>query len=337
MGDEILQYGQLVSVYGSRFRPELRKRWFPLSGSPDLAQIVAALMSDGHIGLQVRNAKPKLSKVVLYSSDKGECAWFLGTVCRIFGIDGKIIRYRSASGFSCNYSYKALLHCSELAKVLVAIGVPCGDKTIEAYPVPDWIMRGDSGTKRAFLRILFNFDGSVSLRSRRPNSIEMNFAMNKHKKLEKDATTFLEQVAKLLLEFGVRAGKIHIRPCKKEKMTLILFITNARSIINFHRKIGFLNEKKIARLETAVANIEKYGRARGVSEILEEVKGKLGTDREAVLQINEVSNSTYTARQFEHMRRGESDAPFPLLKAAFKILGREMPDLLTFTWTHERH
>jgi len=311
-----------------RFRlTKLSLRWFPLFPSEDLAAVVAALMSDGHVDLQMRGGKPRTTKLVLYSSNPTECKWFIDAIHRLFGVRGKIIPYISSSGFTNKTAYKAVVACSALAWLMIDIGVPCGDKTKKAYPVPHWIMDGSNGVKRSFLRAFFNFDGSISLRSRRENAIEMNLVANKHKDYLKYGTAFFVQIKQLLFEFGVNAGKLHVRHANGDKFTIMLFITNGISIINFRKYVGFLSEEKNNRLELAVSCINKYRRVAGGSGVLNLLKAKVGTDAESIEQINRLSKVKYTKRQFEHMRRGEGLVPLDMLSAAHSLLENDLSGL----------
>jgi hypothetical protein len=324
MGDEILRFEQLLAVYKVK-KPSLEdvRKWFPLCSSPKLASLVAALISDGHIDCNTYDGNPRPKKLILYSNNPKECRWFLDTVFDLFQVHGSLVKYRPKTGFSIKDSYKAVIYCAELARVFILLGVPAGDKTQCPFIVPGWITNSSPDTKKAFLSALFNFDGSISLRTRRESSIEMNYSMNKHYALISNAELFLNQIKELLAEFEITCGKIHVRRCDGDKFTLILFITNQLSILNFHTKIGFLNDEKVQRLEAAVARINKYRRVDGGYAFLRELKEKLGTDRAAVAKINELSEVKYTYRQFEHMRRGESLIPVDMLNAATKILNRK--------------
>ncbi|MCI0503885.1 hypothetical protein L0Y65_04190 [Candidatus Micrarchaeota archaeon] len=293
---------------------------FPIRPSTTLAGLTAALLSDGHIDWNTCDSHPRPKKLVLYSNNPMECTWFLNGIFDLFRIRGKIVKYRPTTGFSNRESFKAIIYSAELARVFILLGLPAGDKTRQSYLVPSWIMNGSPEIKAEFLRVLFNFDGSISLRTRRESAIEMNYTMNKHKDFISNGEQFLSQLKTLLSQFGVSSGKIHIRYCAKEKYTLMLFITNGPSILRFHEKIGFLNDDKIQRLETAVFRINKYRRINQGAEILARLKDKSGTDRIAIEKINEISQVRYTRRQFEHMRRGETLIPIDMLFAARKIL-----------------
>jgi hypothetical protein len=139
------------------------------------------------------------------------------------------------------------------------------------------------------------------------------------------------QIKRLLSEFDISSGKIHIRRAKYKKYsnynkyTFILFISNHKGIINFYKQIGFLNRQKQGRLQNFIYKI--YMNARMFFSclpfLLNELKEKIGTDREVVLRINKFSRTPFTDRQFEHIRRGEGRIPLQMAVAAIKILHKK--------------
>lgn len=321
MGDELLRFEQLEKAYNNKPKQLAScKNWFPIYSSKELAEIIAALITDGHIDFSMQGGTPKLSKLILYSNSKTECQWFLSILYSLLRVKGTLIKYKSKSGFSTRSSFKAVVHSSMLAKTFVLLGVPCGDKTKTSYLIPDWILTGSPKIKSAFLRVLFNFDGSISLRSGRPSGAELNYCMNKHKDLVQNGVKFIQQIKDMLFTFGVRAGKPHVRHHKKDKFTIMLFVTNSLSVLNFAKYIQFLNRKKNFRLNLAVNRINKFRRVADGSHILRSLKEKIGTDKQAVSMINLFSKTRFTYRQFEHMRRGESRIPIRMLTTASKIL-----------------
>jgi len=312
-----------ISCNSKRKYLDAVRRWFPLYPSKELSQIAATLMTDGHIDFYLRDGRPKISKIILYSNDPAECGWFLALVFQEFGIRGKLIQYVPSKGYSQKPSYKAVVSSSMLARLFVRIGVPCGDKTLASFDVPPWIAQGDTEIKRAFLGTIFNFDGSISMRSRREAAVELNFVNNKHSAHLESGNLYFQQIKRLLSEFGVDAGKVHIRHCMDEKYTLMLFITNRRSILNFAENLTFISERKSSRMRVAVSSIKKRIRVRGGTEILRLLQEKMGTDRAAVKKINLYSKVPYTSRQFEHMRRGESLVPVDMVHSALIALGKK--------------
>ena len=328
----ILTYEKFICSYNIKEKQrQIAKNWFPLYPSVELAEIAAALMTDGHIDWNdYDDSLPRPKKLLLYSGYRYECEWFSAKVRELFGVSGKVIRYRPTTGFSKKDSYKAIVYCAPLARVLISLGIPCGDKTQKNYLVPVWIMNGNKEMKRSFLKILFNFDGSISVRKNR-SSAEINFCFNKHHRCLKTGKRFMSQIKCLLNEFNVSSGKIHIRKARYEKFPdydkymVMLFITNHKSIINFYKQIGFFNREKQGRLQKFIYKIYVNARVpfRSMPFLLNEVKEKIGSDKETVLEINKYSKIPFTYRQFEHMRRGELKIPIQMVLSAIKIVGKK--------------
>lgn len=320
--NHILTYEKFIRSYNIKEKQkQLVKQWFPLYPSAELAEIAAALMTDGHIDW--RDGRP--SKLILYSDYRNECKWFLDKIYELFQVRGKIVRYSSMTGFSKSHSYKSIVYCAPLARVLISIGIPYGDKTQREYNVPDWIMNAGNEIKQSFLKVLFNFDGSISVKKSRRSTATITLSFNKQKKRVNNGKLFLLQIKKLLNEFDIASGSIHIRQCRKDKYTLILSLTNQRSIINFYKQIGFLGREKQGRLQKFIYKIYRNARIpfSAMPFLLTELKKKLGTDKTAVMEINRISKTPFTYRQFEHMRRDGLDIPIEMAVAAIKILGKK--------------
>lgn len=328
----LLTYEEFVNSYNIKSKQrELVKGWFPITPSAELAEIAAALMTDGHIDWNdYDESLPRPKKLVLYSNYKNECEWFLDKIHNLFSLQGKIIKYQSKTGFSKSESFKAIIYNAPLARILIAIGVPCGDKTKKGYLVPDWIMNGSNEIKKSFLRILFNFDGSISIKNK-ISTAEINFCFNKHQNYLANGKNFMLQIKGLLNVFNIKSGKIHIRKTvytkysNYDKYTFMLFISNHKSIINFYKNIGFLNRRKQGKLQRQIYAIYKNARISFnlMPRILSELKEMIGTDKEAIEWVNKYSKIKFTHRQFEHMRRGELKIPIQMVLSAIKILNKK--------------
>ena len=322
----ILAFEDLTSEYKLIREHSLdkAKTWFPLYPTKELAQIAAALMTDGHIDWNTYDENPRPKKLVLYSNKKEECEWFLKQVMDLFHESGQVVQYKSNTGYSRVQSYKAVVYCAQLARLLIKIGIPCGDKTKKAYLIPHWIMNGDLEMKKGFLRTLFTFDGSIAKKSRNVLDVSLTFSMNKKEEFVQNGKEFLEQVKNLLKEIEVKAGNIHIRRCQKDKFTLILSICNQESAVNFFKNVGFLCPQKQRRLEDLVHMIYLHGKVDSefAVRILVELKIKTGTDKRTIEQINKIAGTVYTYRQFEHMRRNEDRIPIRMITSAIKLLDK---------------
>jgi len=94
------------------------------------------------------------------------------------------------------------------ASLLVALGTPYGIKTKKEYQVPKWIFKAPLWQKRLFLASLFGAELSCPKTLNKYNFYTPQLNMSKDKKLEKNAKAFLEDIAKLLKEFGVETSPI---------------------------------------------------------------------------------------------------------------------------------
>lgn len=305
---------------------KLAKRILPLYPSPKLAEIIAAVLTDGHIDWYTHDNYPRARKILLYSDDKEECKWFLRTCQSLFEISGDIQKYNSKTGYSRGNSYKAVIHNATLAKILILTGVPAGNKTKTGYEVPKWIMEGDNETRLRFLKVLFNFDGSVPNNKKdRPCSWQMQFTLNKEETLIENGVKFLEQIKKLLKEFGINCGEVIRHEDARNKYTLIISFSNQESIVNFYRRVGFMKHSKQKKLENAIIEIWKKGRVKSQesSLLLENLRKISRGDRKAIEYVNKILSTNYTYRQFEHFRRNEIKVPISIVAVIEKALRKE--------------
>jgi len=303
---------------------ELAKKILPLYSSPKLVEIVGALLTDGHIDWYTSDSRPRTRKILLYSNNKEECQWFLKNCEDLFRIGGEVQKYKPSTGYSKLSSYKAVVWNATLARILILAGVPAGDKTKIRYEVPRWIMMSNNEIKLAFLKILFNFDGSIPRNKKdRPCSWQMSYSVNKKKNLIENGVKFLGQIKKLLKEFNIKCGEVGQYKDEGDKYTLIFSFSNQESIVNFYQKIGFMKQSKQESLKTAVMEILRKGRiplnSKKIPYLLEKLRKRFGNDRKAIDEINKYTTKLYSKRQFEHFRRGETKIPFEVLFRAIKI------------------
>lgn len=301
---------------------ELAKKILPLYPSIKLAEIIAALLTDGHIDWYTSDNHPRCRKILLYSDNKNECEWFLNIFKELFRIKGDVKKYTSKTSYSQEESYKAEIFNATLARILILAGVPAGDKTKMEYKMPNWIMVSDKKIKTAFLRTLFNFDGSVpNDKKDRPCSWQMTYSMNKERNLLENGVKFLKQIEKLLGEFNIKCGGIGQYKDEGNKYNLHFSFSNQISIVSFYQKISFINLAKQKRLENAVIKILRKGRIKSkeIYPLLERLRRKFGSDKKAINEINKSTVKIYSKRQFEHFRRSETKIPYEVLFATIII------------------
>ncbi|MBM3303698.1 MAG: hypothetical protein FJY76_01265 [Candidatus Aenigmarchaeota archaeon] len=324
----IVTYDGMIARFPN-MRPksvELAKKLLPIYPSPELASVVAALMTDGHVDWYTGVGSPRTRKVVLYSSNKEECEWFIKTCKNIFGFEGKVIAYDPKYGFYRKQPYKAVISNACIAMILILCGAPAGDKTKKNFLIPDWIMNGYDEIKRQFLRAFFSFEASMPFRkSKRHHAFQMSLFMNKSSHLLQNSIDFFSQIIKLLECFGVACSRIASRPHSIGKNTTYFTITNQKSIVNFYRNIGFSSPDKQARLKSCILDISRFHRLKSgfVCELIQEMKNRIGTDFNLATCVNNFTENKYSKRQMEHFRRNEIAVPLEIISALIKIKNDE--------------
>ncbi len=92
------------------------------------------------------------------------------------------------------------------AALLIALGCPHGRKTHVPYRVPSWIFKAPRWQQRLFLASLFGTAPSSPSTLNKHNFFAPQLNMNKHTHLRENATSFLQDIRRLLNGFGVKAA-----------------------------------------------------------------------------------------------------------------------------------
>src|SRR5699024_2478086 len=104
--------------------------------------------------------------------------------------------------------------------------------------IPQYILTSSKQTQAQFLRSLFEGDGSVSLKYRRPtNKPVINIVYDSNSK------TLIQQLQVMLLSFGITTS-ISKDNRSNRNTCFRLNVTGERSIRMFHKEINFLTHKK---------------------------------------------------------------------------------------------
>ena len=156
-----------------------------------------------------------------------------------------------------------------LAALLVALGVPRGDKTNVVYEIPRWILNSSSDVKKQFLSAYLGSE--ISLPSGRPyNYFDVSrISIYKREDLIESGLKYAKQLVSIFSDFGIVISDISVyngnirKDGTKSKKIVLTFSNKEQNIINFHNRIGisyskekelefdligeYLNAKKFAR------------------------------------------------------------------------------------------
>ncbi|MHC1574298.1 MAG: RtcB family protein [Candidatus Methanogasteraceae archaeon] len=99
---------------------------------------------------------------------------------------------------------------SSLTALLECMGVPSGNKTTQEYLLPDWVFTLRLWQKRLLLSSFFGAELSTpaTVTGHGHNFYAPILAVNKQEKIIQNGEEFLDQIAMLLLDFGIGAVRI---------------------------------------------------------------------------------------------------------------------------------
>jgi len=144
-------------------------------------------------------------------------------------------------------SYSFCINASSLVILLETLGVPRGVKVSQPYRVPSWIFKAPLWQKRLFLASLFGCELRIPHRrlKRRGYFNAPSFPMSKKEALIKNGKLFLNDIKRLLKEFGVNILYIDQRrryQNKKGEITWALELIISpipKNLLNLWSKVGF--------------------------------------------------------------------------------------------------
>lgn len=145
------------------------------------------------------------------------------------------------------------------SRTLEERGLPAGNKTNINFNIPNWIIKGNKRIKTAYIRGLFDAEGSIYKTKKNKKAKErwrIAFAMCKNETLQKNAIDFFNEVKNILLESGIKTSPIQTREenIRKDgsKSLYFRFEIQKSQFEKFYKEVGFWNLKKKRLLERVV-------------------------------------------------------------------------------------
>ncbi|WP_297464948.1 RtcB family protein, partial [Thermococcus sp.] len=212
------------------------------------------------------------------------------------------------------------------ALFLEKLSMPRGKKTEKAYRVPEWIMEAPLWVKRNFLAGLFAADGSiVEFRGNTP--LPINLTQSKSEELAENLAEFLDDIAKLLAEFGIKTALYEVK--SKKGVTYRLSIVGEDSIRTFVEGINYeydLEKKARGLIAAAYLRLKKRVREerRRAIEKAREIYEKTGSVKKAHEVVKDVVNRRFVERSIcEGYREPRVPKDFPTFEEFAKERGYE--------------
>lgn len=209
-----------------------------------LTRLFGFLLGDGHI---TRNHR------IIFTSDAEsleqvkkdiECLGFKTT-----GILSKKLRSKINGREISGTTTWLHLNSKPLSVLFRFLGAPAGDKCIQEFGVPDWIMDGPQFVKREFLRAIFGCE-LYSPKCKKRNFEAMTFRQHKSMALQKNAEAFFKQLSLLLGCFGVESYiRVAKAPCTRKDGTEMCIAcltigSSNKNLFEFFRKVNVVYSPK---------------------------------------------------------------------------------------------
>ncbi|MCR4369450.1 MAG: hypothetical protein NUV67_06100 [archaeon] len=105
-------------------------------------------------------------------------------------------------------SYYLRIHSSPFARLLHLAGAPKGDKVVQSFKLPIWILNAPKEIKRDFLGVLFGNELQCPNIRAKNAFTSPQFGMHKVEGKEEAIVYFLNQLKDLLNEFGISSSKV---------------------------------------------------------------------------------------------------------------------------------
>ena len=215
-----------------------------------------------------------------------------------------------------------------LALLFRCLGIPNGDKCIQEFYVPDWIMNGPKFVKREFMRGIFGSE-MYSPKCNARNFEAFMFRQHKALRLSKSGEKFMRQLMSILLEFGVESKFIKRKLGYKRKsgdemcMVGLQFASN-ENIFNYLSRVGY------------AYSCEKERKGRLASEYLRHKLCEIEKRKEKAREVLVLSNSCsdLSARWIARVCDCSPDFVFDRRKGKEVHLSRDFP---TFSEWEEKY
>ena len=255
-----LRRGMRIAIYpfmGVRYEKPVRKL---LLDYGDFDRYTAReLAKRGLLPLYTDNPKlPILLKLLGYftgdGSFDGRKTWFYGSIegLREIAEDIRRLGYKPSRVITRRrkqcYGGKEIsgtensiyVSARSFRKLLEKLGAPAGKKTHTPFRVPSWIKELPLWMKRLYLAAYFGAEMNKPQTINGYNFEQPFISITKIKKLKENAYRFLNDIASLLGEFGIRALGITIEDLGDKVRLKLRISTRPSSLINLWSRIGYI-------------------------------------------------------------------------------------------------
>ena len=194
---------------------------------------------------------------------------------------------------------------TSFAAVMMALGVPVGDKARQDYEMPDWLKEAPKWHQRLFLAPLFGAELSApsTLTDNGRNFYAPALSLSKREAFAESGRRFLEDLASLLRRFGVEPKDVtEVAPANgsDDRVRLRLPLSSrTESLLALWSRVGFeYNQKRSALAMAAVEYLKQKRRARARRRTAAERAETLHNAGTAPSTVYSELESTHVNRRF---------------------------------------
>ncbi|MEK6952216.1 MAG: hypothetical protein AABX29_04310 [Nanoarchaeota archaeon] len=258
-----------VAPYNTKFSKvykELERRnLLPLKTSNEkiakIVRIFGHLFGDG--GMYEDKARNSLRYKVVFSGKPEDLEEIIKDICDLGFYMSNIFESYSRSYVESNKgiqviegtSYQFRITNKSFALLLIALGVPVGNKTLLDYGFPSWLNKSPKWIKKEFLRAFFGSEllkPCVDKRKKGITPLKPSFCFSKLKGLS--INCFINSFLEILKDFNIDVSAIiPIKEFIRKDATrtiqyLVSLSSNMSSLINLYGKIGYVYSKEREKL-----------------------------------------------------------------------------------------
>ena len=213
---------------------------FPIKASLGLTSLIGHIIGDGGFG-------KKNDTFIIHYTNKSKVLSdsFKKDVIEVFG-DTHIYEYIDKR----KNAYRI-----QLPNIVgIILQKFCGYQSGDFKHVPEWVISSDIECKKAFIRALFDDEGTVGVGAANGSGKFLSIGMINR--------GVIKTLKEMLKDFGISANKVSIRKTPKGKDCFYLTITGKHDLEKFNEFIGFENPEKKTRLNQIIGSyrIDSYKR-----------------------------------------------------------------------------
>ena len=216
----------------------------------------------------------------------------------------RILKIKANSEFRDGVQW-LYLYCTSLANFLYALGCPMGDKTLQPWTLPTWIMNAPRRILRSFLQVVCGCEArKLSTLYQRETFEVIDMVQHKETSVIDSGIKLMRQFKRLFARFGVTSSvkvgsrvKIRKKDGRKTQPICLVIHNNAENIKCFMDSIGYDKYHSKKRRESLrifekyyprIRKIGKYDKEEKKERVLRTLKDFGGQIR----SINDLSHKT---------------------------------------------